>query len=292
MLPATQGGGSMVTGIVLTVIAALCLANMDAMGKQLTAALPVLMVVWGRYMSQTLLSAGIFISLRGPGVVLTRRPLLHILRGTSIFGATLLMYHALAYIPLAEATAIVFVTPIMVNIMSIYVFKETMDWNQFLGTFCGFLRVLVILMPGLKVFSLHFLLPLAAALLTAFYLMLSKLVAVDDERWAGQIHATSVGALVLSISVMPIWQRPEPVDLVIMGVMGAAGLVGHFSILKALEYAPASRISPYLYAQVPFAMAISYFWFGDPLNVNTFVGAVVLIGSGMYLYFCNVNRHP
>ncbi len=276
---------NLLRGIVLTMFAGACLAGMDALGKQLTQFLPVLMIVWGRYFFQTAFAGGILLARKGPNFLVTRRPIVHFLRGAALFSATILMYNALAFVPLADATSALFFTPILVTVFSVVFLKERIGIHRIFAVVAGFIGILFIVRPGLANTNPYMLLPVAAAVMNAAYLMLTRLLSGAQERRAAQIHTTSVGAIVLSLLVIPMWSMPEPLQFGGLIAMGLLGLAGHFSLLSAMSYAPASILSPFLYSQILAATLISLLWFGDVIVPATLIGTVIVVASGIYIWW-------
>ncbi len=276
---------NLLRGIVFTVLAGACFSTMDAFGKQLTVFLPVIMIVWGRYFFQTVAAGGILFAREGPRVLITNRPLIHFLRGAALFCATLLLYNSLAFIPLADATSAFFCTPIIVTILSVIVLKERIGIHRIVAILTGFLGILLVVRPGFSENSFYLMLPVGAAFMNAVYLLLTRMLSTEQERRAAQIHTTSVGAVGLTLFVLPTWVTPEPMEFAGLVVMGVLGMTGHFSLLKAMSYAPASVLSPFLYSQVLAATTISVFWFGDALKASTLLGTVILVGSGIYIWW-------
>ena len=111
-------------GIALILASGLLLSSQDALSKTLTAVYPVLLVMWLRYLSQNLLMLALFAPSMGWNLVRTRRPWLQLARGFSLVAITLLFYSALRYIPLGEATAVIFLAPLVVIVLSATVLKE------------------------------------------------------------------------------------------------------------------------------------------------------------------------
>ena len=105
------------------------------------------------------------------------------------------------------------------------------------------------------------------------------------ERRAAQFHTTSFGALVLSVVIIFFWQAPTLMNFAMLALMGLLGTIGHFSLVRAFEYAPASLLSPFLYAQVFFSMLSSSLLLGDRLTPATVIGALLLVGSGVYIWW-------
>lgn len=272
-------------GILLTVFAGTCFATMDAIGKTLSGVLPIIMIVWGRYFFQTVIAAGYLTAVSRSGFIATHRPLLQFLRGAALLTATLLLYTSLAHVPLADATSAMFFSPILVALFSAVFLREKIGIHRIAAIVAGFGGVLLIVRPGAAGTSVYILLPVAAAGVNAAYLMLTRLLAEEQERRAAQFHTTSVGAVVLTLAVMPVWQTPAPAQFAAIALMGVLGTTGHLSLLRAFRHAPASLLSPYLYSQVLFAMLISVFWFSDPVLPATLAGTVLLIASGVYIWW-------
>lgn len=275
----------LLTGILLTVFAGMIFASMDAIGKQLTTLLPVLQVVWGRYFVQTVLMTLYLSQTTGAGFLRTRRPVLQLARGATLVTATLTMYFALAEIPLADATSVLFFAPIIITVLSVVFLKEAIGIHRIAAILAGFGGVMLIVRPGFADTSPYLLLPLAAAFLTSIYMLLTRQLAGAEEAAATQFNTTAVGAMILTLLVIPVWQTPSPSTFALMVLIGAVGSVGHFCLVMAFQHASASVLSPFLYSQVLFASVISVFWFGDEIRATTLIGTAILVSSGIYIWW-------
>ncbi|WP_244488156.1 DMT family transporter [Aureimonas sp. Leaf454] len=280
-----MNGNRLIVGIVLTVFAGTVFSAMDAGAKYLTLHLPVLQVVWGRYVFQTLLMSGYLAATTGPRFLKTRRPVLHLLRGMTLLGATLLMYIGLSRVSLADATSVMFFSPIIITILSVLFLKETIGLHRILAVVAGFLGVLLIVRPGASGTDPYLFFPLAAAVLNAVYMLLTRQLAGSDEAPATQFNTTAVGALILTVLVVPQWQTPSATHFALLVFVGCVGAIGHFSLVVGFRYASASLLSPFLYSQVLSATAISLLLFGDHLRWTTLVGTAILIASGLYIWW-------
>ncbi|MBC8129827.1 MAG: DMT family transporter [Rhizobiaceae bacterium] len=260
-------------------------AGMDALGKQLTTVLPVLQVVWGRYVVQTLLMTVYLSHTTGTRFLKARRPVLQLVRGAMLLSATLTMYFALAHIPLADATSVLFVSPIVVTILSVLFLKERIGIHRIAAVLAGFFGVMLIVRPGFANAEPYLLLPLFGAVLNALYMLMTRQLAGADDTAATQFNTTAVGSLILSVAVIPVWETPSPLTAVMMLLIGTVGAIGHFCLIRGFAYAPASLLSPFLYSQVLFASLVSILWFGDPMHPLTLLGTAVLVGSGLYIWW-------
>ena len=132
----------------------------DVLSKYLTRSYPVALVVWARYAFHLLLVVVVLGPRYGLALVRTARPGAQILRGLSLTLASILFISALKYMPLAESTAIAFVAPLVVTLMSVLLLKEKVELARWVAVCCGFVGVLIIIRPGSNVFSWAVLLPL------------------------------------------------------------------------------------------------------------------------------------
>ena len=280
-----MNSSNLLTGILLTVVAGLVFSVMDATGKELTTLIPVVQVVWGRYFVQTVLVTSYLGATAGTGFLRARRPVLQIVRGAALLSTTLMMYVALAKVPLADCTAVMFFSPILVTVFSVIFLKERIGLHRIAAVVAGFVGVILIVRPGSAGFDPYLLLPLAASVLNAVYLMLTRQLAGSEDSAATVFHTTATGAVIPSLMVIPVWQTPSLPAAGLMLFIGTIGAIGHSTLINAFRHAPASLLSPFLYSQMLFATAISLFWFGDGLHETTLTGMAVLVGSGLYIWW-------
>lgn len=135
-------------GIALMVVATFMFASHDAMSKYLSGFYPIILIVWARYLVHTLLMAGIFLPQSGLRVLRTKRPGLQVLRALCLLGVSLLFTSGLMFIPLAEATSVIFLAPLLVTALSVPLLGERVSLGQWLAVSVGFVGVLVIVHPG------------------------------------------------------------------------------------------------------------------------------------------------
>ena len=271
--------------IAILLFATLCFSAMDTTGKLMTAQLPAVMVVWGRTLFQTILGASYLTAVAGPRFYVTHKPIAQFLRGMTLVTASLMIYYALSHVPLADVIAAMFFGPVLVALFSAVFLKEKIGIHRMAAILAGFVGVLFIVRPGTAGASPWLLLALAAAVLNAVYLMMTRFLSNPVERRAAQFHTTSFGAVVLSVLVVFFWQKPDLIQLAALALMGLLGTIGHFSLVSAFKYAPASLLSPFLYAQVFFSMLSSAILLGDKLSWATVVGALLLVASGVYIWW-------
>ncbi|MCD2471583.1 DMT family transporter [Jiella sp. MQZ9-1] len=272
-------------GILFTLAAGTCFAMQDSIGKYLTGLVPVIQVLWGRYLFQTLVTGTVLTLTRGPGFLKTTHPVLQLTRGLCLLSATTLMYTALAHVPLADATAVMFVAPILVTVFSVLFLKERIGIHRIAAVIAGFVGMLVILRPGVASIEPALFLVVIAAIFNATYYMLTRRLAGREDSASTMFNTSAPGAVVLSLVVIPLWQAPSPTALALMIAIGCTGAFAHFMLVRGFSYASASLLSPFLYVQVLVASILTVVVFGDPLHKTTAIGALILVASGLYIWW-------
>jgi drug/metabolite transporter (DMT)-like permease len=272
--------------VALIIASGTVLAGMDAFAKYLSLGLPFLMVLWGRYFFHTVITFGSYgIKTRSLQFLRARRPDLQFVRALALFGATSFMYLAITRMPLGDAAAIQFLAPVLVTALSGLILGEYVGPRRWIGVGFGFIGVLLVARPGSGVLGWNALLPLATAVLLAIYMMMTRIIRTKDDPAATTFYSTALGALILSVLVIFYWQTPTWTQWGLMVVMGSAGAVGHFMLVKAFHSAEASMLAPFTYAQVVAAIAWGYLVFADVPSIWTVAGASVVIASGLYVWY-------
>jgi len=168
-------------GIALMLLATLLFAGHDALSKYLSGFYPIVMIVWARYLVHTLLMGALFLPRTGLRVLRSQRPLLQVLRGLCLLGTSILFNSGLMYIPLAEATAVNFLAPLLVTALSVWLLGERVSLGQWLAVSLGFVGVLVIVHPGSAFFAPPILFPFGSALCFCGYQLLTRKLAEVDS---------------------------------------------------------------------------------------------------------------
>ena len=275
----------LLAGILFTLAAGCTFAVQDSIGKYLTGLVPLIQVLWGRYVFQTLIMGTVLSATRGTAFLKTTHPVLQVLRGLCLLAATSLMYAALSRVPLADATAVIFFAPILVTVLSVVFLKETIGIHRIGAIVAGFVGMLVILRPGLASIEPALLLVVIAAGFNACYFLLTRRLSGREDSASTMFNTSAPGAILLTLFVIPLWQTPSTGALLLMIAIGCTGSLAHFFLVRGFSHAPASLLSPFLYIQVLAASILTVVVFGDPLRATTAVGAAILVSSGLYIWW-------
>ena len=265
-------------------LAGLCLTALDTTAKYLVRDHALFLVVWARYAGQMLIVAPFALHRSGSGFWRTRHPGLQLLRSAMLLGATACFFAGLRHLPLAEGSAILYLAPIFIVVLSGPVLGERPNRARWIAAIVGFVGVLILLRPGSAVFHPATLLLLGAALCNAFYHMLTRRLA-DDDIHTTLFYSALVGAVGLTV-FLPWGLDPVPLTLRDGGLLLALGVLaalGHWFVIAAYALAPASLLTPFTYVQMVWAVMFGFLVFGQLPDGVSVLGIAVIVASGIYL---------
>lgn len=275
---------SHVIGMWLMVGVTFIFASHDALSKTLILALPVIFVAWARYLIHTLLVTSVILREKRKDAFHTTRPWLHLLRAVFLLGDSLTFLFGLTHVPLAESTALVFLAPAFVTILSPLLFGIRADRLQWLSVVIGFVGVLVVINPGGDGFSLWMLFPLACAFCFAVYQMLTQLAGELDSPSVCSFYVGVFSTALLSLAVPFFWAAPSPSQWLMLLVLGSLGLSAHFLIAKSYRYASSSVLAPLGYLQIVFAAGYGVVFFDSYPGLSSAFGMALICLSGLLVY--------
>lgn len=257
---------------------------MDTIAKYLSESLPTGQVVWARYVFNALVLLAIVN--RRIGVHLhTQRPWLQLFRAAVLLVTTAFFFLGLRYVGLATASAIMFVSPLIVTLLSAPVLGEAVGWRRILSVLAGLVGALIIFRPGSDALGLAALLPLAAAFGYATYQLATRVVSRSDSTMTTLCYTASVGAVLSNLALPFGWIWPTPQQWLWMAAMGALGCIGHFTLIRAFTLANAAVAAPFTYTALIWATLFGYLTFGDLPDLWTVVGAAVIVAAGLYILY-------
>ena len=252
----------------------------DLAARSLVASLPGLEVAWMRYAILIVLLAPMI--LRRPHLVCTACPRLQVSRGLCSVAATTLALSAFGFLPVADATAIGFVTPILVLGLAMLVLREPVGRLRWLGACAGFCGVMVIVRPGTGTFQAASLLPLISSVFSAGTVITTRLA--QRERVQTTIFwSTITGLAVLSALVLPIWRMPTLAQVELGTVMGALAALATMFQIVAYRSAPSSLVAPFSYAQLLWAGGFEWLLSGHVPGPAMVAGSAIIFASSLFV---------
>lgn len=274
----------------LTITASFTLAGMDSLGKILMRDFSPVQVTWARFFFHIIIVSLLFTLLGNRHFAITRAPRLQLLRGLCMVSVNTSLYFAIQTISLAEATALMYLSPILLTLLAGIFLREQLLPRHWISVGIGFAGVLTIIRPGFQAVEPAMALASLSAALLALYFLLTRKVAGTDSAETSLFYASVVGAILLSTIVPIFWKTPAAAQWLLLLSMGALGAMGHFLLIKAYTLLPASELAPWLNAQVIAATLFSLFLFNDLLGWNFFLGTSLIIGAGLLLWIGSKRR--
>ena len=270
-------------GIGIMVGACLLFPVGDAIAKYLTGAHHVLMILWLKYVFQTASVVLVMLLTMSPSAFRTRRPGVQVGRGLAGIGSYGTFLVAISYIPLADAVAIEFSSPLIVVALSAPLLGEKVGARRWAAVAAGFAGTLMIVRPGLGTMHWAATLMFFAAFCVALMSIMSRMLARSDHPMTSLFHLSLTGLVTTSLLVPFVWSTLTPEAWGLMIVVGALAALCHYLFVWAYAYATASLLAPFMYAQILGATLLGYLVFGDVPDGWTSAGTAILVLSGLYL---------
>ena len=279
-LPARHSDVSM--GMLMMCVGVACLSINDAIAKQLTSGYSPLQVLFLRNLIALPFAIGIALRMGGGRALRSYRPVAHLVRGMLWVAAAFLFFTSLRYLPLAEATALVFVAPLFITAISALVLREQVGWKRWLAVLTGFAGVLIAIRPGAASFQLVSLLPVATALFYALLMVSARWVDRRESVWTLLLYLTGAGALLSAVLVPFVW-RPVPMaDLWLFAAIALFGTAGMTLMTQAFRLAPAVVVAPLDYTALLWATLAGWLVWREIPDAPVFLGAAIIIASGIF----------
>ena len=272
-------------GILWQIIGMLFFGSMDAVSKHLTSSLPVIEILWVRYLFFALFGFLLAVHYSGLRGLRTSIPFLQIARGLALVFEIVLFTYAFRYLPLADAHVMAASVPLIVLALAVPILKERVGHRRWFAVVLGFLGVLIILRPGFGNWQPILFLPLLGAFGFAVYLVLTRMAAKFDTIGTSAFYTGLVGLSVLTIFLPLEWKTPTIEEWGWLLLASVLGLCGHISVIKALSMAEASVLQPFFYVVLVWATFLGFIIFDDIPDFITIIGACIIVGSGLYAWY-------
>jgi drug/metabolite transporter (DMT)-like permease len=264
----------------------------DAVVKSMAGAWPGTAVAALRYSFGALGLAIVVAAMHGRAGFVLPRPGLQFGRGAAVALATICFFMGVMAMPLADATAIQFTSPILTAILAPLVLKERSPAAVWLATLLAFAGVLVVLRPNLYELGLVALYPLGAAFGMSWLMMLNRKTARLAPVMVMQFLVAAIAApLLVAAALLLDWGGGAPFQIeapsteVVLKCLFVAfsATLGHALIFAGVMRANAAAVAPMTYVQLLVAAGIGWAWFGEVPDGATFAGAALIIAGGLWL---------
>jgi drug/metabolite transporter (DMT)-like permease len=273
-----------VKGIWLMVAAVAAFAVQDGFSKHLAAEYSTLMVIMIRY--GVFAAFVILLALRRPegprAAIRSSRLPAHLVRSCLLVAEICLIIWGYTLIGLINSHAVFAICPLLIVALSGPLLGERISWERWAAVAAGMIGVLVILRPGMGVFSWAALLPLAAAFLFALYSVLTRLTTRDEPTFPAFFWPGVIGAVLMTGLGWPHLKPMLPQDMAFLAIYCALSILSHWLLLQCYEQIEAARVQPYAYLQIVFVTVIGIIVYGEVLELPVALGALIIIAAGLY----------
>ncbi len=212
-----------------------------------------------------------------------KRPKLHIIRGALSAINTLAWFTAIAIMPLGEAVALNFTSPLFATLLAAIFLGEAVRARRWTATIVGFIGVLIVVRPGGETVQLGAILALGSALSIAVNVLLIRVMSQEDSTRA---IVTTFNLAIVFFTLIPavvVWIWPSPLMWAVTFAVGVTTTVAHLMLTKAMSLTEASAIVPLEFIRLPLAVLIGFVWFSEILDVWTILGATIIGCSAVYI---------
>jgi drug/metabolite transporter (DMT)-like permease len=276
-----RGNAHAMLGIVFLVSATACFAVLDTAVKYVGAFVSVLVAVWFRYTFQAVAVTAVMLPMRGRSLLRTAHPRFQLLRGALLLLVSVLSFISVQYMPVGEFTAIVMITPLVVTLLAALLLKERVSALRWVLVTGGFVGALLVVQPGGDVIGWASLLPLLMVFTYAWFQILTSQMARTEDPMTMHFYTGWVGALLASVALPLAWQAlPDARTFALLCLVGLMGTVGHFLLILAFARTRASTLTPYLYAQIGFAMFCGWLVFDHVPGRLELAGIAMIVLCG------------
>jgi drug/metabolite transporter (DMT)-like permease len=276
-------GAAIRTGI-LWMLAATCLfVCQDSTARILLQAYPATEIAFVRFFVHMVL-VSVFIAWRHPCLMISRRPVLQMLRSSFLLGGTLFGMLALKIMPFVDFSAIVWIAPVLIAALSVFILHEKVSPSVWVSVIAGLMGVWVLIGQTGMDFSLSMLFPCLAALANALYQIATRLLHRADLPVTTLFYTALAGVLFCGGFLPFDVVAPGLADAGLMLLLGLIGVVSHFCLIRAFAAAPANIIAPFGYTALLWATLFGLVIFAEIPGPRTLFGAGLIAGAGLFVF--------
>ena len=253
----------------------------DTMAKYITESVPAVQLASIRYAVFVAMAASPL--LRRRASMRSRRPALQILRGLGVAGSALCFILSLARLPIAEATAINFITPLLITALAVPVLGEAVRPQGWVAVLVGFAGMLVVVRPGAHGLQPAALLVLLSSLFWSVAMLVTRKLAGIDRPGVTLLWTAATGFALLT-AILPFFLAPMTWPLAGLSVaLGVVASSGQWLAVLAYRHARATMLAPLGYVQLIWSSMLGLLVFGNVPSRWVVAGAAIIALSGVYI---------
>ena len=270
-----------IVGILWMVITTILFVGVTAAVRYLEGEIPAPQAAFLRYAIGTVLLTPSLISLVK---IRPEKPLLQkfVLRGLVHSIGVTLWFYAMSVMPVAEVTAIGFLTYIFVSIGACIFLKEKLHKHRLTAILFSFVGAMIILRPGLNVIDPASFIVIGAAFCYALAYITTKSMTKTEHPLAVLFYMNLIQFLIAAIPVSFVWITPSLLDIKWILLVGIGGFFSHYCLTRAFQVADTLTVIPIDFMRLPIIAIIGYFFYNEGLDISLLFGAVIIFVGNYY----------
>lgn len=283
-------------GIALVILMSVCFACMDTSVKYGGQYLPVVLMLWVRYAFQASAMTA-WLSVSKTAGFRAAHPKFQLVRGLLLLATSAMSFFGVQHMPVAEFTAIVMLTPVIVTMLAAWVLHERVSPWRWMLVVGGFAGALVIIRPGSGLFGWAVLFPIMGTLCYASFQVLTSKLSALESPYTTHFYTGAVGTAVLTplllasgADIPTAWHAASAWHIALMFAVGLLGTVGHLLLILALGFAPTATLMPFVYVQIVSAAGFGWLVFHHVPDGFALIGMGVVAVCGAASAWLNVRE--
>ena len=276
-------------GILLIVASSISFALMNAVVKLVSGHLGPVEIGFFRQLFSMIPVVSMVIHQGGPSMLRTQRPFGHLFRGLIGNSAMIIFFLSVAKLPLADANALSFASPLFITALSMPLLGEAVGKHRWSAVVVGFAGVMVMTNPGGNWFSGNAGVGAGMGVLAAFMSALMTITIRQLNKTEPPVrivfYFATIGTIFFGGLLTIFWVTPTLPELGGLMVVGLIGGLSQLLMTYAYRHAPASTLAPFGYVSILWSTALGYLIWSDLPGPRILVGAAIVITSGLYIIY-------
>ena len=270
-------------GILLLVLAMALFSSKDTLVKMTGGYYSPVVVMWAQMGFASLFFVPVIAVKYGPRSLLPQNPLLQIMRASSVISGIGMFYWSISLIPLAEATAITFVAPLVTTSLSPIMLGEKIGLRRWIAVLVGFAGILIVLRPEFSGNRLGYLIAFGAGIMIGIFYAFNRLLAGRAPPLVNQTYSSVIGVILLTPFIFSVWVPFRPDDLMLVLGFCSIAALGQTCLFFSFLHGEASILAPLTLSQIVFATLFGYLFFSDFPDTTSLAGISIVIASAVYI---------
>ncbi len=222
---------------------------------------------------------------QGWALLKTSRPLGHFTRGAVGICGMAFFFMSFSRLPLADATALSFATPLVLTALSVPFLGEKVGIFRWAAVIAGFIGVLIIAKPSGNADLTGIAIALSGAVMSAFAMMMVRKLGSSEHALTIVLYFSLFGTMCSAVALPWFWSTPTAESLLWLCLTGLAGGGAQVLLTQAYALAPAAYVSPFSYLAIIFAAVFGWGIWGEVPSMNVAVGSAIVVGSGLFILY-------